>query len=356
MGVRSNQPGRHMADNLNSGAKRQAAPRRGVLFGEGFRQVDAAMRGAADVIPFGIADRLASVAYATAQPSNWSDRYKASMAAEAARDKEDMARYGVARRVGELGLTAAMLARGVPPKGVFAAPRLAGAARITPRETVSLLGAGGVVGAGTQAVGDAATRRLSSPGDYAGAAIGGIAGALALPRGAERAAAIDGAVTSVAQDFLNGRPVSVKQAGQSAMAGRMTGTLANKAAMTWAEKLPSAVKGEFGEELGALRGIADWQPRVALGTTPVEIPGTRKSWKPDAMRGTRIDAPDTLLYEDKFGRKATLSPNQTLAQEILASNFQLNHFLPRDVGMAASLPAASMGVQSYERAPSQVKR
>jgi hypothetical protein len=333
-------------------------PVRGVLAGgrEAAAQMDAAMHGASDVIPFGAADRLASVAYSTAQPSNWMQRYRTSMAAEAARDREDAVRYPIARAVGQLGMTAATLGRGMQLTGVLAAPRLPGAAKITSREALSLLGAGSAVGVGAQAVGDLATGQRSSPGDYAGAGIGGLAGVVALPRGPERAAAFDGAVTSMAQDLFNGRQVSLQQAGQSAVAARTAGVLANKAAMNWAENLPSVAKGKFGEALGALRGVADWQPRVALGKTPVKIPGTTKSWKPDAMKGTRIDAPDTQLYEDKFGRRATLLKNQKLAQATLGDNFQLNHFMPRDVGKAASSFAAALGIQSHERVPPPPKR
>jgi hypothetical protein len=345
-----------VAEDLKSNVKRPSTARRvGVLFGEGFRQVDAAMRGASDVLPFRAADGLASVLYATAKPWDWRERFDASMAAETARDREDKARYPTARRIGEIALTAAMIARGVPLKGVFATPRLAGAAKITPREALSLLGTGGAVGVGTQAVGDIATRRLSSPGDYAGAAIGGLTGVAALPIGAERAAAIDGAITSIAQDLLNGRPVSIKQAGQSAAAARMAGTIANKGGMAYAESLPSNTKGKVGETLGTLRGFADWQPRAPLGKTLVEIPGTNKSWKPDAASGP-LDALDIHLYEDKFGRTADLTPNQRLARAKLGDNFQLNSFLPRDVGMALSPPAATVGAQAEERTQQSRRR
>jgi hypothetical protein len=323
-------------------------------------QINALMNGAADVLPFRFADNLASAVSATAQPWDWKQRYDTNMAAETARDRRDEVLYPVARSDGQLGLTLAILARGGRLTGPLAAPRLPGAAKITSREALSMLGAGAAVGAGTQAVGDLATGKLSSAGDYAGAGIGGVAGVAALPLKPDRAAAIDGIVTSVAQDLLNGRPVSTERAGQNAMAGRMFGAIANKAAATYTENLAPVLKGSFGETLGAIRAIADWQRRMALGNTLVKIPGTNKRWKPDAVRGEDPHAADALLYEDKFGRKAKLRPNQELAQEKLGENFQLNHFLPRDIGMAASAVASALGIQAQKRSvpptPPQRKR
>jgi hypothetical protein len=353
-------------ETLQDYLKRALVPRKRIPGPLGFSvpeptaQIDALMNGASDVLPFRFADRLASAAYATAQPWDWKQRYDASMAAETARDRRDEVLYPVARSDGQLGLTLALLARGGRLTGPLAAPRLAGAAKITSREALSMLGAGAVVGVGTQAVGDAATGKLSSPGDYAGAGIGGVAGVATLPLKPDRAAAIDGMVTSMTQDLLNGRPVSIERAGQNAMAGKMFGSIANKAAATYTENLAPVLKGPVGETLGAIRAIADWQPRLALGNTLVKIPGTNKRWKPDAMRGKDPHAADALLYEDKFGRKAKLRPNQELAQEKLGENFQLNHFLPRDVGMAASAFAAALGIQAQKRsvppAPPQRKR
>jgi hypothetical protein len=50
-----------------------------------------------------------------------------------------------------------------------------------------------------------------------------------------------------------------------------------------------------------------------------------------------------LRFEDKFGTSAKLSPNQRRAREVLGEDFRLNHFLPSDIGKAASIPAASAG-------------
>ncbi len=51
------------------------------------------------------------------------------------------------------------------------------------------------------------------------------------------------------------------------------------------------------------------------------------------------------MFEDKFGYKPTLSGNQKLAQSLLGSKFQLNHFTPADVGLMTGLPVAGFGPQ-----------
>ncbi|MBN9319090.1 MAG: hypothetical protein BGN86_07935 [Caulobacterales bacterium 68-7] len=337
---------------LRTERRRKSALPPGVLeaLAEGAMQADAAVRGAANVLTFGLADKLAAGADAVAKGgplSQLPQRYAAEAREEADRNRYDAEHRRVAQTAGQVGGTVLGFAA-VPGSTAGSAARLAGAAPITLREGASILGAGAATGVGAQAVGDMALYQRSSPGDYAGAALGGMAGAAAVPFvGAGRAGAIDGAVTSAAQDVFNGRPISVQDAGSNAVVGRAGARVAEKAALNELGKLSGNGKGRLGESLGPLRSLADWQPRdlsVRPGTRdPIPNDPRRRYWIPDGWRGER-------RFEDKFGPSADLSPNQRLARAGLdPTEFQLNHFLPKDVVAIFSRPISAVGAQASSR-------
>lgn len=274
---------------------------------------------------------------------------QAELAQEKARDRHDGAHRAAAQAAGHVG--GAVLGVGLlgPMEGgLAAAPRLAGAATLTSREIASTLAAAGGVGVGAQALSDALDRgrRRSTLGDYIGAAGGGVAGVAALPFGPARAGAVDGAVTSTLQDVLNGRPVSLHDAGESAVLGNLLGGVAGLAGRAASHALGKTAKGKLGEALGWTRSVADGKPRE-LGPkrmdplTDDEKLVKRKGghWHPDGRRGEK-------RFEDKFGTDAKLRPNQRIARTRLGPNFQLNHFLPADIGKIVGVPAAAIAPQT----------
>jgi hypothetical protein len=168
-----------------------------------------------------------------------------------------------------------------------------------------------------------------------GAGVGGVAGAGALVFGAKPASAVNGAVTSAMQDFLNGRQISLDHARENAAVGGVLGGLAGMAGERWSEGLTRKEKGNLGEFLGDMRSTVNGLRREGGSKTADKLEGTGKWWFPDGRSGD-------VRFEDKFGPSASLSKNQKLAQAALGGNFWINHFLPEDIGKAASVPAATL--------------
>lgn len=330
-------------------------------------QADTAMRSAANAVTFGGADRAAAAIDALFAPggmATWQQRYNADLQQQNARNQYDASHRSGAQSVGYVG--GGLLGLGVlgPLDGGLAATtRLPGAAALTAREIGGVLGAGAATGVGSELITDAATGRRPSPGDIAGAAVGGISGAAALPLGPGRAGAISGAVTSTAQDLLNGRPVSFPQATEGALAGNVVGGIAGSAGRTWSNSLSTTAKGRLGETLGAIRAELSGEGRwggpkqrapVAEGGPNTNAKGAY--WYPDDTSGPipeNWSDPMPTMFEYKFGPGATLSPNQARAQMQLGSKFILYQFLPSDVGLMTGLPAAGFGPQIVNRGQSR---
>ncbi len=100
----------------------------------------------------------------------------------------------------------------------------------------------------------------------------------------------------------------------------------------------------MGEALGTARSIADGKPRSLKAEARDNLDdGTRqKYWIPDGRSGD-------LRLEDKFGIKPRLSPNQIFARDVLGSNFQLNSFVPADVGKLLGMPAGAVAPQVIDQ-------
>jgi hypothetical protein len=293
--------------------------------------------------------------------NGWRQRYEDNLQQEHARTQYDGANRHFAQSAGSVGGAVLGIAALGPQEGAAAAaPRLAGAAKLTGKEIGGILGLGGGVGGASLALQDAITHRASSPGDFVGAIMGGVAGAAALPLGPARAGAVAGAATSVAQDLLNGRSVSAAQAAQSALTGDILGGLGGSIGRKWSNSLSSAKKGHLGEALGPLRNEINGQGRghttarapVKSGQTgPLKRKGSY--WKPDGLGGPPPVKPGEEwpdMFEDKFGYQADLSKNQKIAQENWGPRFHLNHFLPDDIGLMTGVPAATFGAQWFNRA------
>jgi hypothetical protein len=313
-------------------------------------QADTAVRSAANTLTFGGADRLDAAANAFLQPGDlagWGRRYRFALAQDQARNRFDATHRQLAQAIGSVGGAGlGLLATGPMEGALAAAPRMAGAAKLTGSEALAILSAGGATGAGGQAVSDTLSGHRSSAGDYVGAAIGGATGAGAsLFVGPARAGALDASVTSAAQDLLDGRPISLDRAGQSALAGQWMGGLAGIGGRRWSDGLPKEAKGKLGELMGNVRSNVNREFRelgpkkrdaIPQGSVPPSNTGKPpKYWVPDGRSGD-------LRFEDKFGRATRLTPNQTVAQSILGDKFRLNSFVPADIGKLFALPAASI--------------
>ncbi len=328
-----------------------AAPIKGLP--ESIQQANAALRAASNTLSFGTSNNAEAAIDALLSPGGldrWAQRYDANLQQQHALDEYNAVHRPIATTIGTIG--GGLLGLGVlgPMEGALAAaPRLAGAAQLTARETVAILGAGGATGLGNQALSDAWNDHWSTPGDYAGATLGGIAGAGAglLRLGPARTGAVDGAVTSAAQDILNGRPVSTQQAVESALTGNVFGGVAGIAGRAWSNGLSKTEKGVLGEALGNIRSEVNGEPRAKGPKERVSVDGV------GAQVGTGKGAyiyPDgvssAIVSEDKMGVKARLSRNQLIAQARMGPNFRLNHFLPADIGHITGLPTAGIGIQA----------
>lgn len=282
------------------------------------------------------------------------------MAYERARDQYYAQHYGTARTIGEIG-GALLPIPGVGPIG-FAARALGRTARfadaaklvaqgakiakrikqVTPlatheRAVVSSLGAaGGGVG---QVYSDAAQGHLPSGRDLAGAMLGGaIQAQLALHGRPTLAGAAGGATTSIVQDALNGRSVSVGNAAEAAGAGATLGKLGDiigRGRFYYGAKddegnlgriaYGNLKKAEMGEAFSKLRTWANFDRTASTDKNPLYLE-TGGHTKPDQITGRG------RYIESKAGRFAGLTKQQLQAFIQLGKSYRVDHLLPQDVG------------------------
>ena len=318
-------------------------------------QLSAGLSGAADSIPFDLADQVNAYRDALDQGglNRVFQRHDANLAFERAQDRYDQTHYALARTTGQIAGTAAQLALLAPVQGAVVGSRISQATGLMGREVAILGGVGATNGILDQAVADGLQRHRGSVGDYAGAAAGGIvnAGLLATRAGPAYSGATTGAVTSVAQDVLNGRPIAWDRASQSAIASGAVGGLAGRPATRYVDKYPSFTpgnpqrakgqlpinKGQLGELASEVRSYLRFDPPVYGPKRRVEVPGMNGIFPDHLTRsGRRVEA--------KLGEKARLSKGQTVAvdKDIL---HRVDHFLPRDFGAAAGVLANGFGYQ-----------
>jgi hypothetical protein len=223
---------------------------------------------------------------------------------------------------------------------VAGATRIPQATGLIAREIGVLGGIGGAAGVGGQALSDLAQHRLSTIGDYVGAALGGGVGGLAsmVGRGSYAGAAAGG-VTSLAQDALNGRLPSVDRARQAAIAGGAFGAVGGVLGRAWSNGLSNSAKEQLGEKFSRLR---TW----ARGDETMPGPKTR-----EYLDDGGYTVPDQRTYsgdvvESKFGRSARLSRRQDQAYNQPLLNYRIDAALPQDVGVMVGLPASIYGYQA----------
>ena len=350
LGVRAiSQAGRRARAAVQSGAQAMGEAvggRSGTPLWHGaVEQLRAGTSGAEDAFTFGLGDRAVAGTRALLDAAHGADLGRAfgsHMADERAQDQYDAAHYGVARNVGQVLGTGAQIAALGPLEGlVGGVARIPQATAFLARETAALGAVGGVIGVGGQAITDLARGRVSSAGDYGGAALGGAVGGVASRwLGAGHSGALGGVVTSLAQDRLNGRQFSFDRAHGAAILGGVMGAAGGRLGQRLSDDLPIAMKGQLGEDMSRartwLRG--DKVLAEAKRAEPLEAGG--------------YTIPDHLTQggetvEAKFGPFARLSRRQLQAFDQPLSNYRVDHFLPRDFGAVVGFPAALGGYDGF---------
>lgn len=308
-------------------------------------EVLAGARGVQDALTLGAGDHLYAGVRAAGDALQGQDirqAYATRMAAERARDARDAKEHPIARASGQILGTGIGFAALGPVDGLLAGGvRMAEATPLALRE-IGVLGGvgagGGVVGQGVQ---DFERKRFGTVGDYVGAALGGGTAALASARvGPGQANAMGGAVTSVAQDVLDGRHVSLSKAADSSLAGGYFGAPFGLAGRAYSEALKPWEKGKLGETLGRIRTMANFDIPEAGGRR-VELPSGRV---------TVLDQEANLqpISEQKFGRSARLSKAQREAYELFGpDDYRIDHFLPRDIGALYGFPTGQLGYHQF---------
>ena len=312
----------------------------------------AGARGAQDAFTFGLGDRAYAGVRSILDASHGEDLGKAyarRMAVERSRDSYDAHHHGVARTVGQvLGTGAQIAATGALGGAALGAVRvaqggvrMAQASPLIARE-IAVLGAGGAaIGAGGQAVNDITQRRLSSPGDYVGAGVGGVVGALTARTGrAGHVGAAEGVTTAVTQDLLNGRRPSLERAQNAARAGATLGALGGVVGRIGSNRMSNAAKERLGEDVSLLRTWARGDKTVSVKKTRAPLLNQKYTY-PDQRSNKQ-------LIEPKFGLHAKLSDRQLEAYQQL-KNYRVDATLPKDVGVAFALPAATFGILDFDR-------
>lgn len=314
-------------------------------------QVDTAVRGAADTLTFGFADEISAGASAAFDFSDkpFSEKFSDHHAVQIARDQADIRERPVARGIGQgaglalslMAPSAASTARMLAPKllsemrgmkGAGATPRI----QTKAREYMVASGAAGLTNGAMQSATDIATGGRGSARDYLAAVIGGAAAApVAIARSPKSAGATEGFVTSVAQDLLNRRPISLDDAMRSGAAGAMSGDVADRLGTRWAKGLSSTQKGKLGEQLSMHKTRARG-----------DVPNGRGQRLYLSKGFTVLDPASSLdeLVESKTGPFASVSKNQLLAFHENPDRYRFDWWQPSDVGKIAGFGGASLGV------------
>ena len=338
-------------------------------------QLIAGGEGALDSATFGLADKAYSGLGALAdgvRGKSIKDAYNQRMAYERARDQYYAQHYGTARTIGEIG-GALLPIPGVGPLGLAAralgrTARFAEAAKVfakatevgkrikqvTPlatHERAVVSGVGAVGGGAGQAYSDAAQGHLSSVRDLAGAMAGGALQAqLALHGRPTLAGAAGGATTSILQDALNGRSVSVGNAAQAAGAGAAAGKLGDivgrgrfyygtsRDPETLGQRVVygNSKKEKMGEDFSKLRTLANFDTTASTAKDPLYLEGGGHT-EPDQVTGRG------QYVESKAGRYASLRKRQRQAHGQAGLNYRVDHLLPQDVGSLLGFLGGQIG-------------
>lgn len=293
---------------------------------EGLRNLDAGMRGAADIFTFGLADEIAAGAGAVLGGGGRGDlaqRYRALHQRELARDEYDRTHRGGARSAGKIGAVVASVA--APARIVAAVPKVVqGVTRPwygvqgLHRMTAATGAAGGGLG---QAASDLSEGKVSSPKAYAAATLGGAVGAATTPFVGTRAGgALQGATQSALQSAFDGRAPSLDELARDAVAGSYAGGLGDGlGAQT--RRLSRRGKQNLGETLSTVKSLFDFEmPRGWQVSTPLSTGKTIADLVTNAH-----------VVEAKFGPFARLTKPQRRALAELGELYRVDRWNPVDV-------------------------
>ena len=340
-------------------------------------QLIAGGEGALDSATFGLADKAYAGLGALSdgvRGKSVGDAYRSRMAYERARDQYYARHYGTARTIGEIG-GALLPIPGVGPLG-FAARALGRTARfadaakavakateigkrikqVTPlaaHERAVVSGLGATAGGAGQIYSDARKGHLSSARDLTGAMAGGALQAqLALHGRPTLAGAAGGASTSMLQDTLNGRSISVGNAAEAAGAGAAFGKLGDiigrgrfyYGAFDKKTGLPKRVvydnfeKAEAGEDFSKIRTWANFARTASTIKDRLYLRGGGYT-RPDQVTGRG------QYVESKAGLFAKLLKRQRQALSELDQKYRVDHLLPQDLGSVVGFLGSQIGYQ-----------
>jgi hypothetical protein len=306
------------------------------------------------------------------------DAYRKRIAYEQARDQYYAQNYGRARTVGEVA--GAFVP--IPGAGPLGAVKLLGKAgklgefgkvldkayktgerikQATPLargERVVVGGLGAAGGAGGQLYSDAMSGHASSWRNYVGAMGAGVLQAQMALRGRPMVAgAVGGATTSVAQDVLNGRTVSLANAAEAAGAGGAAGKIGDamgrvrfyrrglspvglkdpsQALARAGQPLTNQEKAAMGEALSKLRTRINFDRTTSTAKAKLPLAGGGHTF-PDQL--TQLGK----IIEAKAGLAARLTKRQLQALAEYGSQYRVDHLLPKDVGSLFGVLAAQGG-------------
>ena len=304
------------------------------------------LQGLQDDATFGLGDQAYSLAGALWNKAHGGIfDYGRRISYEHQRDQWYAAHYGKTRTGGKLAGTALQILAGAPVEAAAKlGSRIPQATALLKREAGTIATAAGASGAGTQWLADKATGHKSSIGDYVGAGLGGIAETPFLLAGKPGAAgAVNGAVSSFAQDILNGRAPSLGRAADAASLGTAIGARAGQLGRAWSNAASRAAKEQLGEWGSWLRTLSRWDTTATTRKTQQVLRSGKRTF-PDQRTSSG------QLVESKFGLRARLSPNQLEAHYQPDLNYRVDHILPRDIGAALGMPSAQISdglFQSY---------
>jgi hypothetical protein len=338
-------------------------------------QIIAGGEGALDSATFGLADKAYAGLGALAdgvRGKSISKAYNERMAYERARDQYYAQHYGTARTVGEIG-GALLPIPGVGPLGAAAkllgrtarfaeaakvvgqvtkvAKRIKQATPLATHERAMVSGLGAAAGGAGQVYSDAAQGHLPSARDLAGAMAGGALQAqLALHGRPARAGAVGGASTSILQDALNGRPVSVGNAAEAAGAGAAFGKLGDvigRSRFYYGKSLEPETLGQIiihqnpdkekiGEEFSKIRTRLNFDRTASTSKDPLYLDGGGFT-RPDQITGRG------KIVESKAGPYADLKKRQRQAYSQLGAKYRVDHVLPEDLGSLFGFLGSQIG-------------
>ncbi|RYG04772.1 MAG: hypothetical protein EON94_01415 [Caulobacteraceae bacterium] len=330
-------------------------------------QVDAFVRGAADVLTFSKADEMEAGIEALGETAvrsvvpRWNDgrslsqRYETQLALQQQRDQFDAAHRTAARRTGQTSGVVAGLAvgTGLGAGGSAVVRALPNGARIVRNaEPVKRLGldmrgvntlaagGGGAVGALDQLVADLSRGKLSDPEIYAASTAAGVAGGLAARYGgATVSGGVSGGLTPAFRSLATGDAPSAEEMAEGVIFGGIGAGITNRAVGALGKygssALPIKKKGDLGEALSYAKSVAR-DGRLPKIQIDIDVGGRRTI--ADQLLG------DGSLLEAKFGRWAKLSPAQRAALRKLRDKYLIDHYQPKDIGRILGFgPAISTG-------------